>query len=370
MTCRGASAVTPEQVWQELEAQRSRTLAIIQRTSLWAEQTDPDFSPVGWHLGHIGFTEALWLLEQAGGQAPWFPDYRQLWAADGLPKSQRQQLPSFAIVLDQLEQIRAAVQARLLSLTALQWQQEQRLWQWLVQHEAQHAETIQIVQALGAMPSPDPITADLTPTAMLAIPAQTLSIGDNASVVDNERPAHSLSLAAFWIEAAPVSRAQYQAFIEAGGYRDREWWCNASWQWLQKAGVNQPRYSLGKATAPVCGLSQYEAAAYARFSGKRLPTEYEWEAAARYLQQRQNLNWLGQVWQWTSSDFAGYPGFEAFPYRGYSATYFDGIHKVLRGGSWATQPPILHIASRNWYVCDARQPLAGLRCVQDIPPHQ
>ncbi len=370
MTRQGVNAVTPAQVWQELEAQRSRTLAIIQRTPLWAEQTDPDFSPVGWHLGHIGFTEALWLLEQAGRQAPWFPDNRQLWAADGLPKLQRQQLPSFEIVLKQIEQIRSAVQTRLLSLTAWQWQQEQRLWQWLVQHEAQHAETIQIVQALGATPSPEPITADSTPTPLLAIPAQTLSVGDNTSVVDNERPAHRVSLAAFWIEATPVSRAQYQAFSEAGGYRNREWWCEAGWQWLQQAQVKQPRYSFGTACDPVCGLSQYEAAAYTRFVGKRLPTESEWEAAARYLQQTQSLNGLGQVWQWTSSDFAPYPGFAAFPYRGYAAAYFDGKHKVLRGGSRATQPPVLHIASRNWYVPSARQPLAGLRCVQDIPPGQ
>jgi formylglycine-generating enzyme required for sulfatase activity len=155
-------------------------------------------------------------------------------------------------------------------------------------------------------------------------------------------------------------------------------------------------------------VSCYEAEAYARFVGKRLPTEAEWEKAASWhpqTQQRQTYPWgeafpsaeqcnhdhlqgqttaidaypsgqsaygcydmLGNVWEWTASWFDGYDGFEFYPYRGYSQVYFDGQHRVLRGGSWVTRPWGLRSAFRNWYAPGTRQILAGFRCAQDAEP--
>ncbi len=104
------------------------------------------------------------------------------------------------------------------------------------------------------------------------------------------------------------------------------------------------------------------ATAFAEWAGKRLPTEFEWEAAA----QSGELQLLGQVWEWTSSDFEAYPGFEAFPYDEYSKVFFGPDYKVLRGGSWATHPSVIRTSFRNWDLPERRQIFSGLRCVKDV----
>ncbi len=135
---------------------------------------------------------------------------------------------------------------------------------------------------------------------------------------------------------------------------------------------------------PVVGVSAHEAEAYARFAGGRLPTETELEHAMRTqgaeprvagLAERgpvpvlpsesEATDLLGNVWEWTASAFAPYPGFEPHPYRGYSTPYFDGVHRVLRGGSFATDPAIARPTFRNWYVPGTRQIFAGLRVAYD-----
>jgi ergothioneine biosynthesis protein EgtB len=400
---------------------RIGTLALfegIDDTS-FCKQAHPEFSPAGWHLGHIAFTEALWILERCAGLPPMFPEYRKLLAADGLPKCDREKLPPLIEIYDYLDTIRTKV---LTYLETAPLEQEERLWHFLLQHESQHGETIAFILQLQrwhlcerpreawARGRAENLKSDLQPPAeMLQIPAGEFEMGnDSIDALDNERPCHRLYLDTYWIDRYPVTCSQYRAFIEAGGYQNSDWWSADGWKWLQENPVAEPLYWSVDPTwdnHPVCGVSWYEADAYARFVGKRLPTEAQWEKAASWdavMGYRRIYPWgdaltfthqcnrdnavgqttpvnaypqgqsaygcydmLGNVWEWTSSWFDGYEGFVSYPYRGYSQAYFDGQHRVLKGGSWATRCWAMRSSFRNWYHPGVRQILAGFRCARD-----
>ncbi len=400
---------------------RQKTLDLLTEINSEAfyRQVHPDFSPVGWHFGHIALVESSWILENTVGLPPFFPEYRQLFTADGLPKTERQYLPSIKIVQDYLAIVREEV---LDYLNIAPIEREERLWQWLIQHESQHNETIIFLWQLYRHQhnlTHQPIAfnsqfdreillletqvADIKPnlTEMVEIPAGDLIMGSNEIYAqDNERPAHKVHLETYWIDRYPVTCQQYQEFIQAGGYQNYNYWSEAGWQWLQVNPVSHPLYwsdSPEWRELPVCGVSYYEAEAYANFAGKRLPTEAEWEKAATNnngeifnLTSQQQYNhdnlighttpvnaypygqsiygcydMLGNVWEWTASWFNGYPGFSSYLYDGYSEVYFDNKHRVLRGGSWATRPWALRTSFRNWYHPHVRQILAGFRCAAD-----
>ncbi|PSB27909.1 ergothioneine biosynthesis protein EgtB [Stenomitos frigidus ULC18] len=437
-----------------MEACRCVTLALFQTVDYdtFCQHAHPDFSPIGWHLGHIAYTEALWLLEHTAGLPPQFPEYRRLFAADTLPKAERVYLPDLAEVQTYLQTVRTAVFA---SLETAPLDEQERLWRWLVQHESQHGETIALVlelikkersgvsgqeSAVSGQPNtfsnqlktqnsklllsfekqklrsryanktlphtPHPTPHTPHPTLMLCIPAGSFECGNSSiDALDNERPVHRVYVETYWLDRTPVTCEQYQQFMAAGGYQNSRWWSAEGWEWLQLAQVTQPLYwsdSSDRAHHPVCGVNWYEADAYARFVGKRLPTEVEWEKGASWNSialQRQTYPWgdvapneddcncnhaighttpvdayptgispfgcydmLGNVWEWTATWFDRYAGFEAYPYRGYSEAYFDGQHRVLKGGSWATQPSSMRCAFRNWYHPHVREILAGFRC--------
>jgi ergothioneine biosynthesis protein EgtB len=381
------------------------------------KQTHPDFSPVGWHLGHIAYTEELWLLGKLAGMSPLFPEQRILWAADGLPKNQRGNLPSLSEILDYLAIIREKVFAYLAIAPILE---QERIWQFILQHECQHSETMTLVASMG-LGSPltplmkggiDTKRSFISPTnsdQMIMIPAGEFLAGDNRAIaLDNESPQHSQYVDDFLIDVTPVTQANYWQFMSAGGYDRQEYWSEAGWLWLQECLLNsdfrpEPLYGIdlgNKADHPVCGVSWYEAEAYSNFIGKRLPTEAEWEKAAVFsrhdlLVDSDNYDdncdrlwggtrsvgygrypWLaelsatgiydlfGNVWEWTNTWFAGYDGFASFPYVGYSQTYFDQQHRVLKGGSWASCHWVLRPSFRNWYQPEVRQIFAGFRCVK------
>lgn len=381
-------------------------------------QSHPNFSPVGWHLGHIAFAEALWILEHLAGQDCPFPQYRRLFAADGLPKAERENLPDLPVVLEFLQGVRDRTWDYLESAPLAE---QHRLWWWLLQHESQHAETMRIVLAMhrwkgwktqGAVQSEAPGNSERTiPNSVASngiyFPATSFLMGyDGVDAFDNERAVHPVQVNAFWIDPYPVTQGSYRDFMEAGGYESPQWWSAEGWAWLQQNPVSQPLYWVEDArwdTHPVCGVSWYEADAYARFVGKRLPTEREWELAATWnpaMSEKSHYSrddncldlppnpslqpshtrpvgtypagksgcydLLGNVWEWTASWFEPYPNFVAFPYRGYSQAYFDGQHRVLRGGSWATFPWALRSTFRNWYHPDVRQIFAGFRCAQSV----
>ena len=259
---------------------RQGTLAQVAGISptVLTQQAHPDFSPVGWHLGHIAFTESLWVLEHLDSQPCPFRQYRQLFAADGLPKAQRQTLPDWAELVDYLAAVRDRTLAYLEAVPAEVLHRQLRLWAWLLQHESQHSETMTLVMALHqrqgratplASPSATPVSASRPnhPSRMVNVPAGEFLMGyDGIDAIDNERPQHSVDLGDYWIDETPVTCRQYQEFMEAGGYRQKQYWSAAGWQWLQQANVQQPLYwQADTPNHPVSGVSGYEAEAYARF---------------------------------------------------------------------------------------------------------
>jgi len=164
---------------------------------------------------------------------------------------------------------------------------------------------------------------------------------------DNERPAHVVDLPPFRIDRALVTNGEYAAFVEDGAAAPPGW---------------DP---AARPHAPVQHVSFHEAEAYARWAGKRLPTEPEWEKAAKTVAgELEHLT--GAVWQWTSSFFDGYPGFSAFPYAEYSEAFFGSDYRVLRGGSWFTDPLVARPTFRNWDLPQRRQIFSGLRCARDV----
>ncbi|PIG91885.1 SUMF1/EgtB/PvdO family nonheme iron enzyme [Gloeocapsopsis sp. IPPAS B-1203] len=396
------------QLKQAMQQCRQRTLALFKGIDYdtCCRQAHPEFSPVGWHLGHIAYTEALWLLEHSAKKPRQFSEFGHLFIADGIPKAERQKLPTLAEIQVYLDTIRTRV---LDYLEIANLNQQERLWRWLIQHESQHSETIAFVLELlkvqdSAAVQCSPSTQHLS--EMIEIPAGYFEMGDDSiEALDNERLVHKVYLDAYSIDRYPTTCGQYQEFINAGGYQNPEWWSDAGWQWQQQAQVTQPLYWHNAiADHPVSGVSWYEAQAYAQFVGKRLPTEAEWEKAAswdathecRYtypwgntaldphkcnhdcaIAQTTSVNsypngqstygcydMLGNVWEWTASLFQGYSGFTHYPYIGYSQVYFDEQHYVLRGGSWATRPWALRCSFRNWYHPYIRQIFAGFRCAK------
>jgi gamma-glutamyl hercynylcysteine S-oxide synthase len=182
---------------------------------------------------------------------------------------------------------------------------------------------------------------------------------------DNERPLHTAQTGAFRIARRPVSNASWLHFSEGGGYERREWWSEEGWAWKQEYDItHHPAIAAGHPQAPACHVSWFEAQAFARARGARLPSEAEWERAARG--ERGPLEGRGQVWEWTSSCFAGYPGFVAHPYREYSEVFFGPDYRVLRGGSWATSERVASATFRNWDLPRRRQIFAGVRLAWDV----
>jgi iron(II)-dependent oxidoreductase len=254
----------------------------------------------------------------------------------------------------------------------------------VIQHELQHIETMIQTQQLAGFPGLLPgAPPAVTVTDELRVAAGPFTLGAGVEepwAYDNERPPHEVVLPAFRIDRGLVTNAEFTAFVEAGGYREREVWSEEGWAWREAEAVDAPlfwkregdrfvRSRFGTVEPmpleqPVQHVSWYEADAFARWAGKRLPTEPEWEKAARThpgeLEHQQ-----GAVWQWTSSSFTAYPGFRAFPYPEYSEVFFGEDYRVLRGGSWVTDPLVARPTFRNWDYPQRRQIFAGVRCARD-----
>jgi gamma-glutamyl hercynylcysteine S-oxide synthase len=419
-----------------LEAARRRTLALVEGLSDDALNAVHDqlMSPIVWDLGHIANFEELWLVQRVGGCAPMRGELGSVYDAFTAPRRDRGELPYLRG--DECFAYMDAVRERALDcLSGVDLANaEERLlaggfiYELIARHERQHTETIlqtlQIIETGLYSParSVELPEAPARPPGMVLVGGGEFELGAPSDwfAYDNERPGHTVELEPFWIDAAPVTNGEFADFVEDGGYRRPEWWSSQGWQWRERESIELPRYWRAEADGfavrafdelrplerdhPVCHVSWYEADAYARSLGKRLPAEPEWEKAASWdattgskrrfpwgdseAAGRANLDQLafgtapvgaypggasavgahqmmGDVWEWTGSVFEAYEGFEAFPYREYSEVFFGGPFKVLRGGSWATQPGAVTTAFRNWDYPERRQIFAGFRCARD-----
>ncbi len=435
---RSATAGRESSAGTHLAAARARTLELVEPLTdeQLTRQHSPIMSPIVWDLGHIANYEEIWSIRALDPAAPVMEDVDWIYDPLANPRPTRKHLPlpDRDRTLAYMHEVRARVRRHLAQVNfdpSDPLLADGYVYKMIAQHEAQHSETIlqtiQLIEDLTYEPGrrTEPRRALVSMDAEYAvIPAGPFVMGtdDRSFAYDNERPAHVVELPRYRIDLAPVTNAQYLAFMLDGGYRRRALWTDAGWLWLKETGVWHPaRWVLGAderwlersfgrlaplaLDRPVGHVSWYEAAAYARWAGKRLPTEAEWEKAAawdletrvarRYpwgdmppSENHANLDqrtfapaavgayprgrsffgchqMIGDVWEWTASDFAPYAGFAAFPYREYSEVHFGKGYKVLRGGSWATRPIAIRNTFRNWDLPQRRQIFAGFRCAAD-----
>ena len=366
---------------EQLVEGRRRTLDLLDAfdDEFLTTPHSPLMSPLVWDLAHVGNYEDLWLVRALGhdGVAPEIDD---LYDAFRHPRRDRPALP----LLDPAGARAYVAEVRERALTILEngssRPDDPRLlddgfvYGMVIQHEHQHDETMLATIQLSGVAVDDAASRGpkaVAPAGSKLIDGGTFTIGtsDMPWAYDNERPRHTVELAPFTIDLAPVSNATYAEFIAAGGYDDERLWHRQGWRWRQEEGATAPLFwndgavhRFGRTIAvdpdePVQHVCWYEADACARWMGRRLPTEAEWEAAAPPN--------TGLVWEWTASHFDRWPGFASFPYREYSEVFFGTEYRVLRGGSWATHPSAMRPTFRNWDFPIRRQIFSGFRTAND-----
>ncbi len=373
------SSVSKGAIAEALGEARERTLALVeplddeQLNRVWS----PILSPLAWDLGHIANFEELWLVQTIGGREPLHGELGRFYDAIENPRKVRGELP---ILRDEdLRSYMADVRQRTLDVldgVEIGPDAEDPLlrdgfvYEMLLAHELQHNETIlQLLQLVDGYEPPEQVASERTSsriaartesspggTVVLAAGEHEIGAPARGFAYDNERPRHTVELGAFEIDRTPVTNGAYIAYMEATGAEPPLYWERQGEDWIDTArGRRTPIVS----SDPVIHVSWHQADGYARWAGKRLPSELEWEAA------RERLDGVGHGWEWTSSEFRAYPGFEAFPYREYSEVFFGDEYRVLRGGSWATHPRVARPSFRNWDLPQRNQIFAGLRCARD-----
>lgn len=378
-------------------------------------QSMPDASPGKWHLAHTSWFFEQFVLGRDAAYRP--PDpawnylfnsyYQSIGPMHARPQRGLLSRPSLDEVRAYRQRIDTAVSERL----ARDHDSELgALVELGVQHEQQHQELLltDIKHALWCNPlRPAYRTAPADTTVSKSVPLQF--VGGREGIVeighrgegfafDNETPRHRTLLQPHALANRPVTNAEYLAFVREGGYREPALWLADGWATLQRDGWQHPLYwdddlasefTLAGMRAldpcePVCHLSYYEAEAFARWAGARLPTEAEWESAAHGVAIRGNLQetqrfqpraavagdgllqLYGDVWEWTASPYVSYPGFRPLPgaLGEYNGKFMCGPW-VLRGGSCATPREHLRASYRNFFAPHARWQFAGLRLGQD-----
>jgi iron(II)-dependent oxidoreductase len=452
MTPRKQAGPSAQTLAQWVRDARERTFALI------ADLEDEKLlgprltivNPLLWEIGHLAWFQEKWVLRHFCKQPPIRGDADALYDSAAIAHDVRWDLP-----LPGREQtVRYLREVRDRVLETIERGPSDDLWYFVqlsVFHEDMHGEAFLYSRQTLGYPAPSldggarsaergahddsgasrsalrafahesgPLPGDA------AVPGGTFQLGataDEPFVFDNEKWAHDLQVKPFHIARAAVTQAEFAAFVDDGGYRRQPLWSPAGWKWKESAETQSPVYWRRlpgpgwqrrnfdrwvdlEPHRPVMHVNWYEADAYCRWAGRRLPTEAEWEVAAAAVPadggqrlgpgkrrfpwgdefptpRHANLNGLalgclavdavpegesafgcrqmiGNVWEWTASDFLPYPGFVADPYKEYSQPWF-GTHKVLRGGCWATQARLLRNTWRNFYTPDRRDIWAGFR---------
>jgi iron(II)-dependent oxidoreductase len=367
-----ATAALPD-LAGDLQVVRQRTLALVAPLSPddLARVHHPLMSPLDWDLGHIAAYEDLWLVHRHGGEPLLRGDLADLYDAFETPRAVRGDIPFLRG--DEVLDYMAAVRARVLSVLEREGPGDGVLFEMVLRHEAQHNETMRQTLFLAGLPGGRPRPVARRPAAgsaeWIELPRGTFSMGAPAGgfAFDNERPRHSVDVGRFAIARRPVTNGSWLHFVEGGGYERREWWSDEGWAWKEEYDITHPERWPAEAVAdddPVLHVSWFEADAFARSHGVRLPTEAEWERAATWEQDR--MEDIGGAWEWTTSCFGGYPGFVAHPYPEYSEVFFGDGYRVLRGSSWATEQHVRSVHFRNWDLPQRRQIFSGLRLARDV----
>ena len=417
-----------DDVVRDLERARARTLELtdLDEPTLVA-QHDPLMSPLVWDLAHIGQQEELWLLRGGDPGRPGMldPGVDSLYDAFKHRRADRPTLP--LLPPGEARAYDHEVRGRVLDLLERTGEDDLFTAGMVVQHEEMHDETmlatLQLRQGppvlMGRQPLPPgrPVDGD-----RVFVAGGPFVLGVDAVAVpyslDNERPAHTVDVAPFCIGRAPVSNRQWREFIADGGYDRRDLWSGRGWEHRTEAGLERPKFWTADGTRrrfgieedvppdePVQHICFFEAEAFATYAGARLPTETEWEKACAWdpaTRARRAWPWgaeppaagraniggttlrpapvgaypagasaygaeqmIGDVWEWTSSDFVPWPGFVPMIYRQYSEPFFGGDYKVLRGGSWAVAPAAIRPSFRNWDHPIRRQIFSGMRLAWD-----
>ncbi len=376
-------------------------------------------NPLLWEIGHVAWFHEKWVLRHARRRPPLRADGDALYDSAAVPHDPRWNLP-LPSRADTLAYMRRVQEDIFEPLDRCEPTPDERYFLLLgVFHEDMHAEAFTMTRQTLAYPRPRVRTApregERGPLpGDVVLPGGAFALGarpEDGFVFDNEKWAHEVMLEPFAIARAPVTQAEFAAFVEEGGYRRPELWSADGERWRQKSHAEHPVYWRREGTGswqrrdfdcwlplephhPMVHVNWHEAEAYCRWRGRRLPSEAEWEAAATAASGRR-FSWgdeppdtahanldgqalgcvdvsacsagasragcrqmIGNVWEWTRSDFLPYPGFVVDPYKEYSAPWF-GTHKVLRGGSWATRGRLLRLTWRNFSSPRAQRSVCG-----------
>ncbi|HZS10302.1 MAG TPA: selenoneine synthase SenA [Blastocatellia bacterium] len=404
-------------------------------------------NPLRWEVGHVAWFNEYWLLRHLRGTAPLMRGGDELYNSAEVAHDTRWDL-SLPSVEETLTYSRRVLD-RVLQTgdesrpDPIDGYDEAYFLHLALFHQCMHAEAFTYTRQTLGYPAPQisPGSAGILTASSTSAPAVNSGApsgdarvpggafllgsapGSAAFFFDNELQPHEVKIKPFSISRTAVTQAEFRAFVEDGGYERREWWGDEGGQWRETTDARYPVYWRREANGrwlrrnfdqwvpledvhPVLHVNWYEADAYCRWAGRRLPTEAEWEMAAcaeptangngltehkrRYpwgdeppTPERANLDWcamgcvsvnalaagdsafgcrqmIGNAWEWTATDFNPYPGFIAGPYKEYSAPWF-GDHKVLRGGCWATRSHLIRPTYRNFYKPDRRDVWAGFR---------